>query len=207
MDGVLADFGGMKKEIIEKKYKNDFLDIINKIKLNDKEKEIFLKELWSHSKDSSLLDEDGDPKVSKNLIKECENRFWKIVKSDNFFEKLKPLFDNQLINKINSLKKNYNFKIGILGSTGGEKDHENFKKQKIKWLQDQKIYRLLDQEFITFVPGKRFKSRYANPNSILIDDTPVNVDNFINKGGSAILFKNNKDTLEQLETFLKKSKK
>ena len=205
MDGVLTDFEAMKRNIVEKEYKNDFLKIINKINLKDNEKEIFLKEL-SNFDNSSLLDENGDPKISKNLIKKCKNKFWEIVKNDKLFEKLNPLSNNQLTNKVNLLKKDYDFKMGILSSTGGV-EHKVFKEQKSKWLQDQKIDNLLDPEYIIFVPGKRFKSRYANPNSILIDDTESNINDFIEKGGSAILFKNNEDTLEQLKTFLSKSKK
>jgi hypothetical protein len=207
MDGVLADFGGMKKKIITDINRNDFLDLIKHLELNSKEKEEFLNKISGHSQDSSILDEKEKPKFSKTSIKRGEGRFWKILNSINFFEKLEPLEDNELIKKINELKKQYNFKLGILGSTGDEESFDNFKQQKMKWLKNHNLLQYLDLEHIIFVPGKRFKKNYANSNSILIDDTEVNVRQFKDNGGHSILHKNINQTLKELETFLEKSKK
>ena len=207
MDGVLADFGGMKKEMILKIYRGDFLNLIKHVDLTEKEKETFLSELASHSRDTSLLDQDGKPKISQTSIKRGEGRFWRIMEETRFFEKLMPLHNNELIKKIYELKNKYDFKIGILGSTGREENHVEFERQKRGWLETQGLLNYLDSKHIVFVPGKKLKSRYANPTSILIDDTPVNVDNFKKGGGHGILHQNNSKTLEKLKEVLEEIKK
>jgi 5'(3')-deoxyribonucleotidase len=205
MDGVLADFGGMKKEMILNVYRKDFLELVKHVDLTEKEKETFLSELALHSQDTSLLDQDGRPKISQTSIKRGEGRFWRIMEETRFFEKLKPLHNNELIKKIYQMKKKYNFKIGILGSTGREDNHVEFEKQKRGWLEKQDLIKFLNSEHIVFVPGKKYKSNYANPTSILIDDTPVNVDNFKKNGGYSILHQNNSQTLKQLKEILEKN--
>lgn len=207
MDGVLADFHGMKVKIINQFHRDDFLKIVEKSNLNEKEKQTFLDELSLSGKDSSLLDDKGNYKVSKTKIKSAELLFWKIINKINFFENLDPLNNNELIKKIFKLKSKYHFKLGILGSTGSQESYDNFKKQKIEWLKKQNIYNLLDEDYIYFVPGKKFKSQYANPKTILIDDTPINCQNFRNSGGNSILFLNIDDTLNKLENILNKIKK
>ena len=204
MDGVLADFGGMKKEMILKIHRGDFLDLIKHVDLTEKEKEIFLSELASHSQDTSLLDQTGKPKISQTSIKRGEGRFWRIMEETRFFEKLMPLHNNELIKKIYELKNKYDFKIGILGSTGREENHVEFERQKRGWLEKQDLIKFLNPEYIVFVPGKKLKSHYANPTSILIDDTPVNVDNFEKNKGYGILHQNNSKTLEKLKEILEK---
>tara|TARA_R110000751_G_scaffold121797_2_gene222343 strand:+ start:21 stop:665 length:645 start_codon:yes stop_codon:yes gene_type:complete len=49
------------------------------------------------------------------------------------------------------------------------------------------------------------KEKYANPLSILVDDTPKNVDNFKKAGGQAILHSNKKETIKKLNRMLKKN--
>lgn len=204
MDGVLADFAGMKKKMINDIYRDNFLDLVKHINLSQKEQEIFLKELSFHSQDTSLLDIYGKPKISKTAIKRGEGRFWKILNQIKFFEELEPLENNQLIKNINDLKSDYDFKLGILGSTGTEETFHNFKEQKMNWLKKQGLMKFLDSEHIIFVPGKKHKANYANPNSILIDDTPINIENFNKNGGNGILHKNNSQTLKELKEILEK---
>jgi len=202
MDGVLADFHEMKVKIINELHRDDFLKIVEKSNLNEKEKQTFLDELSLSGRDSSLLDNKGNYKVSKTKIKSAELLFWKIINKINFFENLDPLNNNELIKKIFKLKSKYHFKLGILGSTGSQESYDNFKKQKIEWLKKQNIYNLLDEDYIYFVPGKKFKSQYANPKTILIDDTPMNCKNFREKHGNSILFLNIDDTINKLKNIL-----
>ena len=49
------------------------------------------------------------------------------------------------------------------------------------------------------------KEKYANSNSLLIDDTPKNVINFEKAGGKAILHTNKKETINKLNKILKKN--
>lgn len=197
VDGVLADFGSMKKKIITDLYRNDFLDLIKKLKLKDSQKNDFLDKFASHSQDSN---------IDNKKIKDSQKKFWDIITSGNikFFELLEPLNDNLLIKEINKLKKNYNFKLGILGSTGRPSSHIEFEKQKMKWLQDKNLIQYLDEKYINFVPGKKHKKDFANSNTILIDDTPINIKEFKENDGNAILYQNFDQTIEDLKQILNK---
>lgn len=203
MDGVLADFSSMKKKIITDLYRNDFLDLIKNLKLKDPQKDAFLDRFASHSQDSNINNK--NIKISNTKIKGSQDKFWNIItnKDIKFFESLEPLHDNKLIQEINKLKKDYNFKLGILGSTGRPSSHIEFKKQKMKWLEEHKLIQYLDEQHIKFVAGKKLKQNFANQNTILIDDTPINVKQF-NEKGNAILYQNIDQTIEDLKQILNK---
>ena len=84
----------------------------------------------------------------------------------------------ELINYLRSLK----VPTEILSSTSSEKRDAEIRKQKIEWLNNQNI------EFpVNLVPGKRFKRDFSNSNSLLIDDTPQNIDQWRVEGGIGIL--------------------
>jgi hypothetical protein len=87
--------------------------------------------------------------------------------------------------------------VTILSSTAYEKVHKEISYQKEFWLSDNGI----KYPYI-FVPGKRLKSQYANPNSILIDDTESNINDWNNAGGIGILHKNAISTLKDLSAIL-----
>ena len=70
----------------------------------------------------------------------------------------------------------------ILSSTASEKRDAAIRPQKLDWLKKHNI------EFTPIlVPGKRFKKDYSNANSLLIDDTQVNIDQWRREGGIGIL--------------------
>jgi hypothetical protein len=70
----------------------------------------------------------------------------------------------------------------ILSSTSSERRDAPIRKQKIEWLNNHKI------EFpVNLVPGKRLKRDFSNENSILIDDTSQNIDQWRAEGGIGIL--------------------
>jgi hypothetical protein len=69
--------------------------------------------------------------------------------------------------------------------------------QKMNWLRSHNIpYKP------NFVRSKIEKANYANPNTILIDDSPGCVNPFNSAGGNAILHKTAPDTIAQLEKLL-----
>jgi len=85
----------------------------------------------------------------------------------------------------------------ILSSTSNEKRHADISEQKLNWLKEHQI------DFKSnLVPGKRLKKTYANPNSILIDDTPQNIDQWRQQGGIGILHKNVTTTLGILKMYV-----
>jgi hypothetical protein len=75
-----------------------------------------------------------------------------------------------------------NIPTEILSSTASEKRDADIRAQKLMWLQTHNI-----GFKVNLVPGKRLKKDFSNPNSLLIDDTPVNIDQWRREGGVGIL--------------------
>lgn len=83
-----------------------------------------------------------------------------------------------LINYLKSLS----IPTEILSSTSSEKRDAEIREQKTEWLHKHNL------TFpINLVPGKRLKRNFSNPNSILIDDTAQNIDQWRAEGGVGIL--------------------
>ena len=83
--------------------------------------------------------------------------------------------------------------VEILTSTGNEKYYDTIAAQKTEWLKAHNItYKP------NFVAGGLKKAQYADPWSILIDDTPKVVDAYVKAGGTAILHKDADTTVKQL---------
>jgi phosphoglycolate phosphatase-like HAD superfamily hydrolase len=73
--------------------------------------------------------------------------------------------------------------ITILSSTSSEKRDGEIRPQKMEWLKKHKI------DFpVILVPGAHLKKDYATPDSILIDDTSKNIDDWRREGGVGILY-------------------
>lgn len=89
--------------------------------------------------------------------------------------------------------------VEMLTSSGGEKFHDLVAEQKKVWLKKQGIaYKP------NVVPGRKHKTDYATPNSILIDDTEDIIVAFNKAGGIGILHKDAGETIEKLKVLLAK---
>jgi hypothetical protein len=89
------------------------------------------------------------------------------------------------------------WEVEILSSSGGEKFHSEVAAQKVVWLCDKGIpYKA------NIVPGRKHKTAYATPETILIDDTEDIIVNFNAAGGVGILHKDINETLAKLRTLL-----
>jgi hypothetical protein len=85
----------------------------------------------------------------------------------------------------------------ILSSTSNESRHDRITEQKLEWLKNHNI------DFkVNLVPGKRLKKTYANPTTILIDDTPQNIDQWRQQGGIGILYDNVETTIGILKMYV-----
>jgi hypothetical protein len=89
--------------------------------------------------------------------------------------------------------------VEMLTSSGGEKFHDLVAEQKKVWLKKQGIAFKPN-----VVPGRKHKSDYATPNSILIDDTEDIIVAFNKAGGIGILHKDAGETIEKLKVLLAK---
>jgi hypothetical protein len=99
-----------------------------------------------------------------------------------------------LISYLNSV----NIPKEILSSTGYDRVLREVSLQKQEWLHKHGIdYKA------NFVPGKKFKYKYATPNSIIIDDTVSVIDDWNKAGGIGILHKDVISTVSTLKMYIR----
>ena len=124
--------------------------------------------------------------------KEFDKFFDKFI-ADGEFATLDLMPDAMhLINYLRSL----NVPTDILSSTASEKRDAAIRPQKLEWLKKHNI------EFHPIlVPGKRHKKDYSNANSVLIDDTQVNIDQWRREGGIGILHTDALTTINILKMY------
>jgi len=90
-----------------------------------------------------------------------------------------------------------NITIEILSSSGGKKYHDIVEASKKLWLKQHNIpYKA------NIVPGRSYKTAYATPETVMIDDTPDIIEAFNKAGGHGILHKNAGETIEILAKLL-----
>ena len=85
----------------------------------------------------------------------------------------------------------------ILSSTANEKRYDDISKQKMIWLQTHGITFTPN-----FVPGKKYKYKYAAPDKIIIDDTESVIEDWRKAGGIGILHKDWPTTLAILKMYV-----
>ncbi len=71
---------------------------------------------------------------------------------------------------------------------------------KLTWLRHH--IPLLSTDDIILVDNKHKKCHYSKPGDIIIDDTPVVIEEWIGKGGIGILYKNSMDTINKLKDYV-----
>jgi hypothetical protein len=78
-------------------------------------------------------------------------------------------------------------------------DHDNSARWKKIWINQN-----IEQPDETIVTGRKEKLATTNGTAnILIDDRPINIQNWESKGGYGILYQANKDSLSKIEQGLK----
>jgi hypothetical protein len=106
-----------------------------------------------------------------------EHKIFEIVKPSDEFEMFREYIE----------KYKYKLNFAILGSLGtNAKNPERQKeiiRQKNFWLNKQGVMHYNVPRY--FVSNKKYKAKYASANTHLIDDTHVNVTDFIAAGGGA----------------------
>jgi len=119
-------------------------------------------------------------------------------KSLDWHETGKELLDN-VVDTVNEYKRtvNPNFEIHVLSSTASDMFHDKISLHKTHWLVSNGLYFKR-----VFVPGKRHKIKYATADSLLIDDTISNVEDFVKNGAVGIHHTNVDNTIEKLKISL-----
>jgi beta-phosphoglucomutase-like phosphatase (HAD superfamily) len=125
--------------------------------------------------------------------KEFEKFFTKFI-ADGEFATLDLMPDAmELIDFLRTLK----VPTEILSSSASEKRDPEIRPQKLEWLKKNSI------EFNPIiVPGKRHKKDYSNANTLLIDDTSVNIDQWRREGGIGILHTDTLTTINILKMYV-----
>jgi hypothetical protein len=119
------------------------------------------------------------PEETRSKGKKEFNEFFKKFIEDGEFSTLDLMPDaKELLHFVNQFDVNKE----ILSSTARPENHGMIAPQKQMWLNKHNI------EFpVNLVPGKRFKRDFSNENSLLIDDTSQNIDQWRVEGGIGIL--------------------
>ena len=86
----------------------------------------------------------------------------------------------------------------ILSSTAYEKTYETISRQKREWLGDHSVW----WPDPIFVPGKRHKYKFAQPDTVIIDDTYSVIEDWRNAGGIGIWHKDWATTLAILRMYI-----
>lgn len=195
MDGVLVDWNRGYKEAVLKYYpqyltkygikERDFMEMSP----HDFEH----KYLFNHY----LKQFEMNHKKAKNAAK---GAFWKPVQGSlSFWTGLEWMPDGKelltyLLDLKNSKKIEY---LNILSAPSSDKVCEVGKRQ---WLKDKGISHIFDEIII-----ESNKSQFAkgNPNNILVDDTPKKIDGWRDAGGTPVMHKSTKETIEILNNIFK----
>jgi len=139
----------------------------------------------------------GKASLEKRDRKEWSKDWQDFILNKKGFEKLEWFPGGREL--LSFLKNHPKIQVEILSSSGGEKYHGEVTVQKIKWLKSHGIHYKAN-----IVPGRKKKAEYATSDSLIIDDTPEVIRYFTQAGGQAILHKDIKDTLKQLDSLLNK---
>jgi len=200
MDGVLADLKMGQKDFINKNLDKIFSGKNSLSTLSKKEKIQILENIFH--KNETL--------VSPQQRQEIKNSYWEIFIEHKYFEKLEVMSQVAILSKsLKEIKQKYpEVRIEILGSTGNPLNHHKVEQQKINWLSKYKNEIDIHFDRYNFVAGRTLKKNYAMKNTILIDDTKSNCDEFKQAGGMSYLVKDNMLNLsKKLELYIKKIKR
>lgn len=144
------------------------------------------------------------PKISSDKKPEIDTKMWDQINGygkSKFFEELPWISGSQsmwhfIIDNFVNVK--------ILSALGKSDVEDGLtKKGKLLWLQHH-LPNLKDEDIILVV-NKHQKKHYSRTGDIIIDDTPSVIEDWNNKGGHGIFFKNAEDVINQLTHYVYKS--
>lgn len=125
--------------------------------------------------------------ISGKLPSQFEGGMWKVIMADrDFFALLEFMPDAEYLWEYT---KQFN-PIFLTGAPPGERS----KNHKMEWVSKR-----FGKELTTIVLPKKDKQLYSGPNKVLIDDTKINIEQWISNGGHGVLHKNVLNTIEYIE--------
>ena len=118
---------------------------------------------------------------------ELGNKLWKIIMADKqFFASLELMKDAEYLWEY---AKQYD-PIFLTGAPPGERSRE----QKRVWVAEK-----FGEQYTTIVLPKKEKQLHSGPHKVLVDDTQVNIDQWVNKGGHGVFHADVWETIDRLE--------
>ena len=130
--------------------------------------------------------------ISGKFPHQFDRGMWKVIMADKkFFESLDMMPDAHYLWEY---VKQYNDLKFLTGAPPGER----FRNQKKEW-----VARKFGTQYETIVLPKKDKQLYSGPNRLLIDDTPINIEQWVSKGGLGVLHKDVRETIEIIEELRK----
>lgn len=106
----------------------------------------------------------------------------------------------ELLFHVDKLRTKHGLKVNILGALPHNKPYANIiKEHKLSFIKRLDLNYYFDD--IILVDGSKSKLKYANKNSILIDDYPATKSRYDKIGGNMILHKNTKNTINELNKY------
>lgn len=123
---------------------------------------------------------------------------WNQIISTGIFRRLQKMPDAEIL--LEHLK-TVSSPVYILSSTSDIESHGPVQEQKLEWLKNENILYPA-----VLVPGKRFKQHYATKHSLLIDDTEVNVTQWLDNGGQGIVHTSASETIKEMSKYEFRSK-
>jgi 5'(3')-deoxyribonucleotidase len=125
--------------------------------------------------------------------------YWEHFVKSKQFSNLDPFPGMEtLVRYLKEVEQYPGVSVMILGSTGGYELHGTVQEQKLKWMKEWEI-----PFSAIFVPGKRFKQHHATSQSMLIDDHPKNIEQFLGSGGAGHLYLEPVPAIEAIRQFLR----
>ena len=141
------------------------------------------------------------PKGDADKKPELDQKMWKQINDygkSRFFEELPWIEGSKTV--WNFLVDNF-INVKILSALGKSNASDDLtRKGKMAWLNEN-IPKLLEKDII-LVANKHKKRHYSKPNDIIIDDTPVVIEEWNNRGGIGIFFTDAKSVIQKLEKFV-----
>ena len=118
---------------------------------------------------------------------ELGNKLWKIIMADKqFFASLELMKDAEYLWEY---VKQYD-PVFLTGAPPGERSRE----QTRAWVAEK-----FGDKYTTIVLPKKDKQLHSGPHKVLVDDTQVNIDQWIDKGGHGVFHRDVWETIDRLE--------
>lgn len=144
----------------------------------------------------------ADQHFAQGVFSGGNDEFWKIFdsNSENFFRDIPPFEGTRdFVEEVFRLSDQYNYGVEILTALPKKSIYAKAEREKNEWVLSQRFSRPLK---VNTGPYAIHKQNFARIGDILIDDSQMNISQWIDKGCVGILHKSFEESLNELKTAL-----